>query len=217
MEVARVCFLVVDQMTVDLFATLTMSPRLETKRLQANCQARSVRFPKVTSERPKPTETLKLHQNLNRVAVKHPGSSIIQAIQQSLPSVQARHRSTTEFDQYSNDSRSVRHTDDVSSTGDETFASQLPSPSQATRSVRFPKVTSERPKPTETLKLHQNLNRVAVKHPGSSIIQAIQQSLPSVQARHRSTTEFDQYSSGSTINIDWCSDSLDQCQKVPFK
>ncbi|KER28488.1 hypothetical protein T265_04711 [Opisthorchis viverrini] len=48
-----------------------------------------------------------------------------------------------------------------------------PSWGEVIRKVRFLKVTPERPKPTETLKLHQNLTRKSGKHPSSSIIQPI--------------------------------------------
>ncbi|KER33619.1 hypothetical protein T265_00510 [Opisthorchis viverrini] len=58
----------------------------------------------------------------------------------------------------------------------------VPQPSQGTvpdhlslRKVRFLKVTPKRPEPTETLKLHQNLDRKASKHPGQSVIQSNQQ------------------------------------------
>ncbi|KAG5447842.1 hypothetical protein CSKR_102295 [Clonorchis sinensis] len=69
------------------------------------------------------------------------------------------------------------------------------------RKVRFLKVTPGRPEPTEILKLHQNLNRKAGKHPGQSVIQSTQQQPMSAQVRHRSTTECGQRPGGEIAQV----------------
>ncbi|KAG5453877.1 hypothetical protein CSKR_108596 [Clonorchis sinensis] len=164
-RVARVCLLVVDQMAVDLFArlgnwlanvssqsrrhrhcALTMSPRLETKRLPANCQAwRTDQLPDSCCRRSL-CGSLRWNLCLNRIQMDSNGfvkytylqtsldltGGSVESLVYDIPQVNMLNKGGLMFHvpyriKINNRLMHYACIDDVTSIGDESLAIQLPS------------------------------------------------------------------------------------------